>query len=583
MRARNVITFIALAAVISLVFGTASTSSTPFIETYGQSQTGKRPNILVIVADDFGFSDLKPYGGDIIAPNLEKLANESSLFTKFHIMPVCSPSRSVLMTGVDVHKNGMGTMDVIITPNQVGKPGYETYLNDRVTTIAQILKDSGYHTFTTGKWHLGDNVQNWPYNRGFEESYTLLHGGATNWNGAFPISAYLGFWVKNNEKISYPNGTYSSDLYADELIKMIDKNSNDDKPFYAYLSFQATHWPLHAPAEYIEANDGRYDMGWDQLRDLRLENQKKLGIFNQSTELGPSWEGGGGEAAVTSWDELSEGEKDYESKKMEVYAAMAQAMDHNIGKVIDHLKKIGKYNNTLIIFTSDNGGTGKDPEKLHVREDILKEADEFLATQNNSESNLGNANSFISYGPGWAQASNTPFKAFKGMLTEGGIRVPFIVKTPGDSEYKIQDSLIFVSDVVPTILEYAGSTYPQTGNDGNQLEPLAGKSIMPILKGQTDIIYQDDKFVPLEYLGNEAVFNGNWKALNLSPSFGGDDKWHLYDLKNDPAEANDLSLEQPELLNKMVAAYNEFANQTEIIPPDFNATISVSDEISATG
>ncbi len=541
----------------------------------------KRPNILVVVADDFGFSDLKPYGGDIIAPNLDKLANESSIFTNFHIMPVCSPSRSVIMTGVDVHKNGMGTMDVVIAPNQVGKPGYETYLNDKVTTIAQILKDSGYHTYTTGKWHLGDKPNNWPYNRGFEESYTLLHGGASNWNGAFPISAYLGFWVKNNEKIAYPNGTYSSDLYADELIKMISKNSNDSKPFYAYLAFQANHWPLQAPAEYIESNDGRYEMGWNELREQRLENQKKLGIFDQSTELGPSLEGF--QAIKKGWDDLTTEEKSYESKRMEVYSAMAQAMDYNIGKVIDHLKKIGQYENTLIIFTTDNGATGTEIDKLELREDIKKEAEQMLATYNNSESNIGSASSFLAYGPGWAQGSNTPFKGFKGLLTEGGIRVPFIVKTPGESEYKLQDGLTFVSDVVPTLLDYAGATYPKTGNNGNQLEPLAGKSIIPVLEGQTDKIYQDTEFVPLEYFGNKAVFNGNWKALNVGTSYGGDSKWHLYDLNNDPSETNDMSSEQPGLLNKMVATYNEFANQTQIIEPNYSSDTSIPDETEATG
>ena len=577
-------------SIITIIFAsllTLSLSLTPSI--YGQENNtdnatysdDNRPNILVIVADDFGFSDLKPYGGDIIAPNLEKLANESSLFTNFHIMPVCSPSRSVIMTGVDVHENGMGTMDVVITPNQVGKPGYETYLNDKVTTIAQILKDSGYHTYTTGKWHLGENQENWPYNRGFEESYTLLHGGATNWNGAIPISTYHAFWVKNNEKIAYPNGTYSSDLYADELIKMIDKNSNNTKPFYAYLAFQATHWPLHAPSEYIEANDGRYDMGWDQLREQRLENQKKMGIFNDTIELGPSWEKGW--AAVEKWDNLSSDQKSYESKKMEVYAAMAQAMDHNIGKVIDHLKKIGEYNNTLIIFTTDNGGESEKSDDLKIREDIVKEANQFIATQNNSESNLGNANSFISYGPGWAQASNTPFKAFKGFLSEGGIRVPFIVKTPGDSEYDLQNSMTFVSDVVPTLLDYASATYPDTGNKGIQLEPLAGKSIKPILEDEIDKIYQDNEFVPLEYFGNKAVFNGYWKALNLGIPFGGDNTWHLYDLNNDPSETTDLSSEQHDLLNKMVSSYNEFANQTGIIEPDFKADTPITNEISVPG
>ena len=202
------------------------------------------PNILLIVADDFGWSDLKPYGGDIIAPNLDKLANESLVFTNFHTMPVCSPSRSVFLTGVDPHNNGMGTMDVILTPNQKGQPGYETYLNDKVTTVAQILNDSGYHTYTTGKWHLGMDIQNWPINRGFEESFTLLHGVATMWNGSFPANIYNVTWVKNDQEVQYPNGNYSSDVYANDMIDMIAKNHGDGKPFFGYLAFQANHFPL---------------------------------------------------------------------------------------------------------------------------------------------------------------------------------------------------------------------------------------------------------------------------------------------------------------------------------------------------
>ena len=551
-------------------------------QTLKDDITDTKPNILVIVADDFGFSDLKPYGGDIIAPNLEQLSNESSLFTNFHIMPVCSPSRSVIMTGVDVHKNGMGTMDVVITPNQVGKPGYETYLNDKVTTIAQILKDSGYHTYMTGKWHLGENIENWPFNRGFEESYSLLHGGANMWNGAIPISAYEAFWVKNDEKIAYPNGTYSSNLYADELIKMIDKNHGDNKPFYAYLAFQSTHWPLQAPAEFIEANDGRYDMGWDKLREQRLDNQKRLGIFDQNVELSPSTTEGW--AVVTAWDDLTPEQKSFESKKMEVFAAMAQAMDYNIGKVIDHLKNIGEYNNTLIIFTSDNGAEAEDVYDLKLREDIVQEVNQFIATQNNSESNLGNANSFISYGPGWAEASNTPFKGFKGFLTEGGIKVPFILKTPGDSEYKVENSLTFVSDVVPTLLDYTNSTYPNVLENGVEPEPLVGKSLKPILENQSSTIYNDNEFVPLEYFGNKAVYKGNWKALNLIAPFGGNNTWNLYDIEKDPSETNNLALEEPELLNEMINAYDSFANNTNIIPPDYaTSDISISDEISVTG
>ena len=261
--------------------------------------TGKRPNIMLIVADDLGWSDLKPYGGDIIAPNLDALANQSLLFTNFHVMPVCSPTRSMFLTGVDPHRNGMGNMDVTLTPNQKGKPGYETYLNDRVTTVAKILRDSGYHTYMSGKWHLGHNQQNWPYNRGFEESFALLHGGATMWNGSFPIDALKVTWANNSQLVPYPNGKYSSDLYADDIIDMISKSHGDNKPFFGYLAFQAAHFPLGAPANYLSANDGRYDMGWDKLREHRLDNQKKLGLLADSAELSPR------AVEVKPWDQLT--------------------------------------------------------------------------------------------------------------------------------------------------------------------------------------------------------------------------------------------------------------------------------------
>ena len=260
-----------LGVVISLIVIPALTASrVANLAVLAQStmpSKGQRPNILLIVADDIGWSDLKAFGGDIIAPNLDKLANQSLLFTNFHVYPSCSPTRSVFLTGVDPHRNGMGTMDVLLTPNEKGQPGYETYLNDRVTTVAQILRDSGYHTYMSGKWHLGHDQQNWPYNRGFEQSFALLHGGATMWNGTFPIEAIKVMWASNNQLVPYPNGKYSSDLYADKIIDMVTKNHVDNKLFFGYLSFQANHWPLGAPANYLSANKGRYDMGWDKLRE----------------------------------------------------------------------------------------------------------------------------------------------------------------------------------------------------------------------------------------------------------------------------------------------------------------------------
>ena len=544
--------------------------------TYAQTPE-KRPNILLIVADDFGWGDLKPYGGDILAPNLDRLANHSLQFTNFHVMPVCSPTRSVLLTGVDAHKNGMGTMDVTLTSYQKGQPGYETYLNNKVTTVAQILKDNGYHTYLSGKWHLGSNQSNWPYNRGFEESFSLLHGAGTMWNGSFPIDAYKVQWVRNDKLVDWPNGNYSSDQYANDMIDMISKNHADGKPFFGYLAFQSTHMPLQAPAKYIKENEGRYDAGWDKIREQRLENQKKLVIIPNTTEL--SLRVGN----VKAWDELPANVKANESKKMAVFAADAQAMDYNIGRVLDYLKKIGEYDNTLILFTADNGANPSRVEDLHLRRDIAIQAKAVMESYNTTEPNLGNWNSFVTYGPGWAQVSNTPFKGFKGQLSEGGIRVPLVMKTPGNSTHEIVRALAFGYDLVPTFLDYANATYPKTFK-GINLEQLAGKSLLPIIEKKTEKVRPENETIPLEYFGVQTVYKGNLKAINLPRELGGDNQWHLYDLSIDPQESKDLAKAQPAVLQGLIAAYSQFANQTHVIPPNFaELGLGISDTTSFEG
>jgi arylsulfatase A-like enzyme len=319
---------------------------------------GKRPNILFIVQDDIGFASLKAYGGDLPMPAIDGLANQSYLFTNFHVLPACSPSRAVFMTGVDSHRNGIPTLEEILTPNQVGKPGYELNLNDRVATVADFLKQDGYHTYTTGKWHVGHEEASLPASRGFEESLQYITGFPGLYGkieGAGKL--FTPTWVKNNDTFEYPYGTPVSTLITDELIKMIDTNKDDGKPFFGYLAFNANHFPLQAPQEFIKKNDGKYDMGWDKLREQRLENMKKLGIVAQNVTLSPR------ESDIKAWDELNSTEKSYEAKKMEVFAAMAEEMDTQIGKLFDHLKQTGQYNNTMIIFTTDNGPEGTAIEK----------------------------------------------------------------------------------------------------------------------------------------------------------------------------------------------------------------------------
>ncbi|HSA72788.1 MAG TPA: arylsulfatase [Nitrososphaeraceae archaeon] len=524
---------------------------------------GKQPNILFIVQDDIGFASLKSYGGDLPMPAIDGLANESYLFTNFHVLPACSPTRGVFMTGVDSHRNGIPTLGEIMTPNQAGKPGYELNLNDRVATVADFLKQGGYHTYTTGKWHVGHDKGSLPADRGFEESLQYITG-FPGYSGKIEGAGKLftPTWVKNNDTFEYPYGTPVSTLITDELINMIKTNKEDGKPFFAYLAYNANHFPLQSSQELIKKNDARYDMGWDEVREQRLENMKKLGIVSQNVTLSPR------ESGVPAWDELNATEKAYESKKMEVYAAMAEEMDIQIGKLFDYLKQTGQYDNTMIIFTTDNGPEGTAIEKETAgTPEFEAEVKGIQATNNNSEANLGNPNSYFGYGPGWAQVSATPLFGFKYLLHEAGTRVPLLIKVPDGSEHKKVDSLIMAGDLVPTIMDIAGVSTPDTFN-GKQLEKPAGKSITLLQTSRK--IHNDTEMIPVEFFGSKAVYNGNLKGINIQEPIG-DGKWHLYDIVKDPTEAKDLATEMPELLNQMAAVYDTYANETRVIPPDFVA------------
>ena len=520
-----------------------------------------RPNILLIVADDFGYTDLSTYGGgDIAMPNIDNLAQQSIVFTNFHSLPTCSPTRSVMLSGVDNHINGVGTMAEVMAPNQKGKAGYEGYMTDRVVSVADLLKDSGYHTYMTGKWHLGDNDGSRPYDKGFEQVFSLLHGEGNNFNDESSVPGHLSEFYSNDTSVSLPENFYSSDYYADTMINYIKKNHGDGKPMFMYLAFQATHWPLQAPQEYVKKYDGKYGSGWDALREMRFNHMKELGIVSHDLPL-PSRH-----PKVPAWDSLTPEQQMYEAKKMAIYAAMADNMDYNVGKVLDYLKQTGEYDNTIIIFTSDNGAESTDTEGV-IQE--LLTPDQYVEWQekhDNSIENLGNANSMIGYGPGWSDVSNTPFRDFKGFVSEGGIHVPFILKLPNHSTGSKTNAFASVLDLTPTFLDYTGIDHPQIYN-GKQVAPLSGKSLRPLLDGKTESIYGENDPIGFELFGNKALFLGDWKILQLSDGYG-DGKWRLYNLQQDPGELNDLSSDNPELLQKMTSLYEKYSTDVGVIPPE---------------
>ena len=339
----------------------------------------KRPNILLIVADDMGFSDIGPFGGEISTPTLDGLARESLRLTNFHVLPSCSPTRSVLLSGMDNHMAGIGTMGEFNTPEMADYPGYAGYLNFEVAALPELLSANGYHTYMAGKWQLGDEPETRPHARGFQQTFALMPGGGSHWNDRRPLSPpQIMNYSRNGEFVeSLPDDFYSTRYYTDTLLNFINGDHADGSPFFAYLSYTAAHDPLHAPKEYIDKYRGMYDSGWDELRRSRLRALKELGIVPAGTKASPRIE------SVSAWSEMPGEEQANAARDMEIYAAMLDYMDDQILRVFDYLKEIGEYDNTMIVFFSDNGANGA------VRMAYPGQTDEFLSSFDNSLDNRG--------------------------------------------------------------------------------------------------------------------------------------------------------------------------------------------------
>ncbi|OGU66309.1 MAG: hypothetical protein A2W30_03370 [Ignavibacteria bacterium RBG_16_36_9] len=514
-----------------------------------------KPNVIIILADDLGYSDIAPFGGNIQTPILNNFAKEGMLFSNFYVQPTCSPTRSSLLTGNDNHVAGLGIMSEMDYPelHALNLPGYSGELSNQVVTIPELLRDNGYHTYMTGKWHLGEGQGKDPFDRGFEETFILGTGGGSHYNDKKPLSLLQQMdYTRNGKPIELPEDFYSSKAYTDSMIHFIDKNKSDQKPFFAYLSYTAAHDPLHAPKEYIEKYKGKFDMGWDSLWVMRLNNLKALGIVPKALnkfEKNP---------AIPKWEMLSLEQKEDFARDMEVYAAMIDYMDMCIGRVFDYLKKEELYDNTMIIFMNDNGANGAMATSYPGNAD-----GKYLNTFSNTLDNRGLQNSYIETGPGWAQASSSPFRFFKSFTTEGGIKAPLIIKMPGQMENAGQwnSSLIHITDFMPTLLELTGATYPQKYRD-NDIHPYIGKSFLPVLNGDSTSVHSNDG-MGWELFEMRAYIKGNWKILRL-PQPMGTGEWQLYDLEKDPAETIDLSAKFPDIKEKLVNEWNDYARQNEV-------------------
>lgn len=523
----------------------------------GPDAVDPRPNILLILADDLGYTDLGAYGGEIGTPNLDALAGEGVKFTDFYAASTCSPTRAMLLSGMDNHPVGLGTMSGDQTANQRGQPGYEGFLNQHAPTLSERLREAGYHTLMTGKWHLGGAEDTNPAARGFERSYALVNGGSGHFDDLPLFAGAAATYMEDGEQVQLPGDFYSTRFYAERMIDYIDESRGDGRPFFAYLAFTAPHWPLQAPAESIAGFEGRYDDGYEALHAKRVAAQRRLGLIPADALAAPPIPG------RRAWLELSEEERRVEARKMEIYAAMVADLDEYVGRVVDHLKQTGEYDNTFIFFLSDNGAEGHDLEATwpHLSEHIQARCD-------NSYENMGRSNSYLYYGPDWARACGGVFSLYKAYASEGGIRVPAFACMPERfAGERTSRAFASVLDLMPTILELADmSPAFDTNRDLDEL-PMQGRSMLPLLRGESEHIHAADEVMAWELFGRRAVRRGDWKlSFNTEPL--GPGRWQLFHLSTDPGETFDLAGRYPERRQQLLEYWQAYVEQMGVILPD---------------
>lgn len=491
-----------------------------------------RPNILLIVADDMGYTDVGFFGAEIATPNLDEIAFAGLRFSNFHAGSSCSPTRAMLMSGV--------------TNREVGISGPAAVLADNVATLPALLRDAGYHTYMAGKWHLGHEPQHSPTARGFESSFALVRAG-DNHLGASNYPAEDVAYRENGEPIeNLPDGWFSSELYTDKLIEYIRANESDGVPWFGYLAFTAPHWPLQLPEDWIDRYAGRYEDGYDVVREARVARAQELGLLPDGFDLDDF------QGAAPAWEDLDEESKRTLTRAMELYAAMVENMDFHVGRIVDYLQESDQLDDTVIVFFSDNGASGSDSSFRPV---TLPRTD-----WDSTLPNMGREGSFVAIGRGWAEAATAPYRAVKGSLHEGGtLAAAFAYHRSGSVAEPggIDHDYLSVMDVMPTLLEIAGTSHPGTVFQGQPVLPIRGRSFWPRVVGDTASIHGDTDVVPWMTSDRRgALVRGGFKVKKDDAE---PDIWRLYDLGKDPGEMNDLSEELPELKAELIAAFNEYA------------------------
>nr|WP_275666013.1 MULTISPECIES: sulfatase-like hydrolase/transferase [unclassified Vibrio] len=521
----------------------------------------ERPNILFVVADDMGYADLSKFGSEVQTSNLDELANQSVIMSNMQAAPACSPTRSMLWTGVDSHKAGLGNMLEEMAPNQQGQPGYEGMINDKVVLISETLQQHGYSTFYTGKWHLSKGDQNRPFDRGFSQTFALNSGGASHYNDMKPAysptpDAKAPYSVNGQLIDKLPDDfDYSTQFYADKAIEFIEQAK--DRPFFGVISYTAPHWPLQAPDKVVAKYKGNYDQGYEALYKARFDKQKELGLIPSESNYTDRYPEG------QAWSELSAEQKKAEIRSMEIYAAMIDQIDHYTGKVIDKLKQLGKYDNTMIVFLSDNGTEGHTLDEIWPMDQFPKIRTTINNTHDFSYANMGKVNSYTLLGPNWGRVTSPGFDMFKGYPQLGGTQVISFIKYPNqDNKGRMVNALTTVKDFVPTVLELTNLTAAHENNIGSDKHQYTGRSLV-----ESDNLGVNNELVITELFGKVSVNDGQWIAVsNLVDDTS---NWALFNIENDVSMTVDLSKQRPEVLKKLKLAWEGYQKANNVIIPNW--------------
>ena len=535
---------------VGLVVATIFLSGTPSIYA-----APERPNLVVILADDLGYSDIGCFGSEIATPNIDRLARKGVTLTQFYNQARCCPTRAALNTGLYPHQVGIGEM---IDPYaakaraKANSPAYQDHLSTNSPTIAEILRASGYRTLMAGKWHLGKRTEEWPVHRGFDRSFVQIDGAMNYFGGDSGDGPRALMALDDKPYVPPHDNFYSTDAFTDHAIEFLNETNKavSGKPFYLYMAYNASHWPLQAPAEDIEKYRGKYDKGWQAVRQERLNRMKALGIVPKDQAMVPMDRGN-----IEPWDKLTDNQRQQWARRMEVYAAQTEHLDRCIGRLLDEIKRLGLLDNTLVLFLSDNGGAAEDPNG------------------GDKSAPIGTRDSFRGYARPWATVSNTPWRRHKVSAYEGGISTPLIANWPAGIPEEKRGTLVrepaHVIDLLPTFLELGKAQYPTNA----ALRP-EGQSILSMLEGGHGAT---NRTFFWEHEGYRAIRKGNWKLVTV-PS--GKEGWELYDIETDRIESHDLANERPDIAKDLSQEYVRWAARCGVL--DHAKTLSGPGETNST-